>query len=101
MVKRNLVNAAIRYLPQTAHIRCFWHLQQNIEKHLCEKQFPPPTVIKLLVGNIFRSTKSDGTYHEELVDSRDAQTFDAQLDDLKVSASQAELQCNLCLKLGC
>ena len=97
--EKNLVDAAICYFPQTAHIQCFRHLQQNIEKYLCEKQFPP-TVIKLLVGDIF---KSDGTYHEELVDSRDAQTFDVQLDDLKRSdnASLAELQCNLCLELGC
>ena len=101
--EKNLVDAAICYFPQTAHIRCFRHLQQNIEQHLCEEQFPPPTVIKLFVGNIFEFTNSDGTYHEELVDSRDAQTFDVQLDDLKGrdNASLAELQCNLCLELGC
>ena len=81
--EKNLVDAAICYFPQTAHIRCFRHLQQNIEQHLCEEQFPPPTVIKLFVGNIFEFTNSDGTYHEELVDSGDAQTVDVQLDDLK------------------
>ena len=101
--EKNLVDATIRYLPQTAHIRCSWHLQQNNEQHLCEEQFPP-TVIKLLVGDIFEFTHSDGTYHEEL-DSRDAQTFDAQFNDLKErdNASLAELQCNLCLELhvGC
>ena len=77
------VDAAIHHFLQTAHIRCFRHLQQNIEQHLCEEQFPPPTVIKLLVSDIFEFTNSDGTYHEELVDSRDAQTFDAQLNSLK------------------
>ena len=90
--EKNLVDAAIRYFPQTAHIQCFQHLQQNIVQHLCEEQFPPLTVIKLLVGDIFEFTKSNGTYHEEL-DSRDAQTFDAQLNSLKGrdNASLAEL----------
>ena len=77
-----LVDAAIRSFPQAAHVRCFRHLQQNIEQHLREEQFSP-AIIKLLVGDIFGYTYSDGTYHEGLVDSCDAETFDAQLKDLK------------------
>ena len=75
--EKNLVDAAIHYFPQTTLIWCFQHLQQNIEQHLCEEQFPSPTVIKLLVSDMFEFTNSDGTYHEELVDSEEAQTFDA------------------------
>ena len=61
--------------PQAANVCCFIHLQQNIEQHLREEQFPP-AVIKLLVGDIFGYTYSDGTHHEGLVDSCDAETFD-------------------------
>ena len=82
MVKMLFVEAAICNFPQSALQRCFRHLQQNIEQFLCEEQFPP-AIIKLLVGDIFGSSYSDNTYHEGLVDSCDAETFDAQLSDLK------------------
>ena len=55
----------------------------SAKQHLCEEQFPPPTVKNLLIDNIFGFTNPDGTYHEELVYTRDAQTLDAQLDNLK------------------
>ena len=89
--EKNLVDAAIRNFPQAAHVRCFRHLQQNIEQHLREEQFPP-TVIKLLVGDIFGCSHSDSTYHEGLVDSCDTQTFDAQLVALKDKWDHLEKQ---------
>ena len=86
-----LVEAAIRNFPQAAHVRCFRHLQQNIEQHLREEQFPP-AAIKLIVGDIFGHTYSDGTYNEGLVDSCDPETFDAQLADLKPKWDHHEKQ---------
>ena len=37
--EKNLVDAVVRNFPEAACIRCFRHLQQNIESYLCEQQF--------------------------------------------------------------
>ena len=37
--KKALVDAALQNSPQAAHVRCFRHLQQNIECHLRENNF--------------------------------------------------------------
>ena len=42
--EKNLVEALLRNFPQAAHIRCFRHLQQNIEMHLRGLQFPQSTI---------------------------------------------------------
>ena len=84
-----LVDAAIRSFPQAAHVRCFRHLQQNIKQHLREEQFSL-AIIKLLVGDTFGYTQSDGTYHEGLVDSCDAETFDAKLKEEKWDHQEKE-----------
>ncbi len=86
--EKALVDAAIRNFPQAAHVRCFRHLQQNIEQHLREEQFPP-AAIKMIVGDIFGRT-SDGIYNEGLVDSSDMESFDVQLRDLKTKWDQHE-----------
>ena len=36
--EKNLADAALLNSFQAAHVRCFRHLQQNIEMHLCDKQ---------------------------------------------------------------
>ncbi len=36
-----LGGTALRNFPQAAHVRCFRHLQQNIEMHLRDRQFTP------------------------------------------------------------
>ena len=67
MVKR------IWLMPQfaTFHKQPIYDASSTFSKYLHEEQFPL-TVIKLLVGDIFILSNSDGTHHEELVDSGDA-----------------------------
>ncbi len=68
--EKNLVDAALHNFPHAVHLRCFRHLQQNVELHLRNEQFPQPT-IKEFTHDIFGWTESNGTYHEGLVDSQD------------------------------
>ena len=77
-----MVEAALRNFPQAAHVRCFRHLQQNVEMHLRNEQFSQ-SVIKEYIHDIFGWRESNGTYHEGLVDCFDIQNFDQQLTALK------------------
>ena len=56
--EKSLADAGICNFPQAAHVCCFRHLQQNIERHLHDHQFPP-TTIKTLVRDIFGWFDSD------------------------------------------
>ena len=80
--EKNLVDAALRNFSQGAHIRCFRHLQQNIEMHLHDKQFPVAT-IKEHAHDIFGWSETNGVYHEGLVDCSDISSFDDTLESLK------------------
>ena len=80
--EKALVDAALRNFPQAAHVRCFRHLQQNIESHLREQQFPSDTV-REYTHNIFGWTDSGGVYHEGLVDCCDITAFNTTLESLK------------------
>jgi len=87
--EKNLVDAVLRNFPQVAHVRCFRHLQQNIELHLRNEHFPL-TTIKQYTRDIFGWNEADGTYHEGLVDCCDISTFDAKLEVLKTKWDQLE-----------
>ena len=80
--EKNLVDAALRNFSQAAHIRCFRHLQQNIEMHLYDKQFPVAT-IKEYAHDMFGWSETNGVYHEGLVDCSDISSFDDTLESLK------------------
>ena len=77
--EQNLVDAALHNFSQAVHVRCFRHLQQNIEMHLRNEQFPVDAV-KEYTHDIF---ETNGVYHEGLVDYSDIDSFDATLDSLK------------------
>ena len=77
--EKALVDAALRNFPQAAHVRCFRHLQQNIERHLREKQFPADT-IREYNHDVFGS---GGTYHEGLVDCPDISAFNSAIEALE------------------
>ena len=89
--EKSLADAAIRNFPQAAHVRCFRHLQQNIERHLHDQQFPP-TISKTLVRDIFGWNDSDGTYREGLVDSCDTNAFDNDLAAIEKKWNDLESQ---------
>ena len=80
--EKNLVDAALCNLSQAAYICCFRHLQQNIEIHLHDKQFPVAAV-KEYAHDIFGWSKTNGVYHECLVDCSDISSFDNTLESLK------------------
>ena len=42
-----MVDAVVPNFPQASHIRCFQQLQQNVEMHLREHQFPQSAIKKL------------------------------------------------------
>ena len=77
-----MVDAVLRNFPQAAHVRCFRHLQQNVESHLREKQFPSDAV-KEYTHDIFGWTDSGGIYHEGLVDFPDITAFNTAIESLK------------------
>ncbi len=76
--EKSLVDAVHQNFPQVAHIRCFRHLQQNVEMHLRDNQFPQ-NVIKEYTHDIFGWNESNGTYHEGLVDCNNIHSFDESL----------------------
>ena len=79
--EKALADALTENFPHAIHLRCFCHLQQNVESHLREKQFPS-AVIRQYVKDIFGWRDHD-TVYEGLVDSVDAQSFNSQLQQLQ------------------
>ena len=73
-----LVNAASQNFPHASQLRCFRHLQQNVEQHLRDNHFPT-TAVKQYIHDIFGWQESDGTVQEGLVDSFNADQFCEQL----------------------
>ena len=80
--EQNLVDAALHNFSQAVHLQCFQHLQQNIEIHLYNEQFPMD-IVKKYIHDIFGWCKTNRVYHKGLMDSSDADSFDAILDILK------------------
>ena len=87
--EKNLVEAVLCNFPQASHVRCFRHLQQNIEMHLREQQFPPSS-IKEYTHDISGWNETNGTYHEGLVDCPDILSFETNLESLKVKCVHQE-----------
>ena len=85
--EKNLVDT----FHQAAHIRCFRHLQQNVDMHLREQQFPT-SMIKEYIHDIFGWSETSGTYHEGLVDCCDSIVFDASLTSLKETWDEMEIE---------
>jgi len=88
--EKNLVDAALNNFHQAAHIRCFRHLEKNVEMHLQEQHFPASD-IKEYVHDIFGWHETNGTYHEGLVDCCDSIAFDEALISLKEKWDKIEL----------
>ena len=78
--EKALADALTESFPHAIHLRCFRHLQQNIESHLRGNQFPS-TAIREYVKEIFGWRNND-TVYEGLVDCVDAQSFNSQLQQL-------------------
>ena len=82
--EKPLVDALARNFPYASQLRCFRHLQQNLETHLKDNQFPS-NVIKEYIHEIFGWVDTDGTVHEGLVDSYTVEDFDQHLKDLQLA----------------
>ena len=72
--EKNLADAALHNFSQAAHVCCFRHLQQNIEMHLRDEQFPadrdeqfPADIVKEYTHDIFGWSEINGVYHEGLM----------------------------------
>ena len=68
--EHTLVEAVLRNFPQAVHLRCFRHLQQNIERHLHDLNFPH-SAVRSYINDIFGWSDGEGMYHEGLVDCSD------------------------------
>ena len=64
--------------PRATQLRCFRHLQQDVEGHLKDNHFPD-TAVKEYIHDLFGWQESDGTVHEGLVDSCNAEQFNKNL----------------------
>lgn len=74
-----LVDALAHSFPHACQLQCFHHLQQNIESHLHDWQFP-----QCFVHNMFGYIDQDGIYHEGLVDCCDDKAYDKLLASMGV-----------------
>ena len=64
--EKALVEAWSQNFPHASQVRCFRHLQQNVEQHLRENQFPSG-VVKEYIQDIFGWCDSEGIVHEGIV----------------------------------
>ena len=87
--EKNLVDAIMRNFPEADCVRCFRHLQQNVERHLHEHRFSASAITQY-VKDIFGWRDADGTYHEGLVDSDSIDGFNTALLNLKGKWNQIE-----------
>ena len=83
------MNALSHSFPHACQLQCFRHLQQNIESHLHDQQFPQ-SVAKEYVHDILGYTDSDGVYHEGLVDCRDTEAFEDLLTSMEMIWKERE-----------
>ena len=80
--EKALIDALSQNFSHASQVRCFRHLQQNVEQHLRDNQFPLG-VVKEFIQDIFGWRESDGTVHEGLVDCCSADDFNGKLQLLK------------------
>ena len=83
------MDALAHKFNSAVHLRCFRHLQQNVERHLHDECFPQ-SAIKVYIQNMFGFTDKVG-----LVDSFDAAEFDVDVSELKDKWNQREEDCLL------
>ena len=79
------------------HVRCFRHLQNNIERHLQENHFPS-NIIAAYERDIFGWTDHEKQYHEGLVDSQSGVAFERQLAAPKPIWAEREAEAFTSLK---
>jgi len=58
--EQNIVNTLAHKFNSAVHLRCFRHLQQNVERHLHDECFPQ-SAIKVHIHNMFGFTDKEGT----------------------------------------
>ena len=87
--EKALADALTENFPHAIHLRCFCHLQQNIESYLSDKQFPS-SVIQEYIKDIFGWRDHKNAY-EGLVDCVDAQSFSYQLHQLQNQWDEREV----------
>ena len=80
--EKPLIDALARNFPYASQLRCFRHLQQNLEANLKDKHFPAK-VVNEYIREVFGWADTDGTVHEGLVDSYTAEDFDQHLADIQ------------------
>ena len=90
--EKALVDAIGKSFPHASQLRCFRHLQQNVETYLRDKQFPQ-NAINEYTQEIFGFVDSDNAVHEGLVDSYTSEEFDVCLQALQVKWDNRELKC--------
>ena len=82
--ERSLIEALRHQFHQVILLRCFRHLQKNIERYLQAKGFPPVSqILKQYILDIFGSTDNTGTHHMGLVDCQSEDQFHAELSKKK------------------
>ena len=90
--EKALVEAIGKSFPHASQLRCFRHLQQNIETYLRDKQFPQ-NAISEYTREIFGFVDPGNAVHEGLMDSYMSDEFDASLEALQVKWDNRELKC--------
>ena len=78
----NLIQAIHQQFTNALHLRCFRHLQGNIERHLQAYKIPQ-TYVSQYIYDIFGSDDLHGTHHEGLVDSENQEEFFERLEMLQ------------------
>ncbi len=86
-----LADAVKHQFPWSSHVRCFRHLQNNIERHLQENHFPT-CVIVAYKHDIFGWRDKENVHHKGLVDSKNGVEFERGLAALKPAWDERELK---------
>ena len=81
--EKALIDAIEKCFPHASQLRCFRHLQQNVEMYLRDKQFPQSAITEY-TREIFGYVDSESTVHEGLVDSFTSLDFDERLQALQL-----------------
>ena len=87
--KKNLIQAIHQQFQNALQLRCFRHLQSNLEHHLQEKKVPM-SLIQLYVQDVFGSDSQEGIHFEGLVDCH-SEDFRSKLTRLQPVWDQRDL----------
>jgi hypothetical protein len=89
--EKNLIEAIHQQFQNAIQLRCFRHLQSNLERHLHEKKVPM-SIIQLYTQDVFGRDSQDGVHFEGLVDCSSEEDFLSQLRRLKPIWDKRDLQ---------